>query len=117
MEVEINRLDREIITIQNALEKRGDEIGSLQRATVMIEGKVEAVMSIAARLGTLEIAMAKHAGVCDERYLRISTHMDDSSRDRAELRRMFRNIGGTIIVMLLGICGYFIMTFGLPGHR
>ncbi len=88
-----------------------------QKLAADVDGLVQdmrTVVGLSERVGEVEMEQAKHTATCDERYGRIAEYMADSKDDRKSIRNTIWLSALAIIGLLIGICGYFLMRFGLP---
>jgi hypothetical protein len=90
-----------------------NNVQTLMIKMVNIDKSMEALAGLSPRMAENEEAQAVHTAKCDERYEAIAEYMKDSKDDRKSIRNTVWRAAVAIIVILVGICGYFLMRFGL----
>ncbi len=75
---------------------------------------IKSLLGLSGRVTSSEQEQASHTAICGERYKSIADYMIDSKKDRDAIRSMIFKSSISILVVLVGIVGYFLARFGLP---
>ncbi len=75
---------------------------------------IKSLLGLSGRVYSAEQEQASHTAICGERYKSIADYMAESKTDRDAIRSLIFRTSISILIVLVGIIGYFLARFGLP---